>query len=144
MGIVCPKWAYSGRLHALTRLFQNKLKKLISENKSYQNMDSETAEVMGVMVGMKKSLLKPKEEGEGINMCEALRGMLEDSKAEGRSEGKTLILISQVQKKYLKGKPLEVIADEAEESPEVIVPILALVQQYPENTNEEIYQRMNR
>ncbi|MBQ8232274.1 MAG: hypothetical protein IJZ34_10180, partial [Lachnospiraceae bacterium] len=122
---------------------KDKLKKLVAENESYQNMDCETAEVMGVIVGMKKSLVKPKEEGEGVNMCEALRGMLEDSKAEGRSEGKTLILISQVRKKYLKGKPLEVIADEAEEAPEVIAPILALVTQYPEDTNEEIYQRMN-
>ncbi|MBQ8233675.1 MAG: hypothetical protein IJZ34_17395 [Lachnospiraceae bacterium] len=72
-------------------------------------------------------------------MCEALRGMLEDS----RSEGETIKLISQVRKKYLKGKSLEVIADEVEESPEVIEPILALVTQYPEDTNEEIYQRMN-
>lgn len=118
---------------------KDKLKKLISENKSYQNMDSETAEVMGVMVGMKKSLVKPKEEGESVNMCEALRGMLEDS----RSEGETIKLISQVRKKYLKGKSLEVIADEVEESPEVIEPILALVTQYPEDTNEKIYQRMN-
>ena len=76
---------------------------------------------------------------------------MEDSKAEGRTEGRaegkgageTLKLISQVRKKYLKGKSLEVIADEVEESPEVIEPILALVEEYPEDTNEEIYQRMN-
>ena len=118
---------------------KDKLKKLMAENESYQNMDSETAEVMGVMVGMKKPVAKQKEEGKGVNMCEALRGMLEDSKV----EGKTLNLISQVRKKYLKRKPLEVIADEVEEAPEVIEPILSLVKQYPEDTNEEIYQRMN-
>ena len=118
---------------------KDKLKKLVAENESYQNMDSETAEVMGVMVGMKSQVAKQKKEGDGVNMCEALRGMLEDS----RSEGETIKLISQVRKKYLKGKSLEVIADEVEESPEVIEPILALVTQYPEDTNEEIYQRMN-
>ena len=92
-------------------------------------------------------LVKQKKEGTGVNMCEALKGLLDDSKAEGRIEGKgegeTLKLISQVRKKYLKGKSLEIIADEVEESPEVIEPILALVREYPEDTNEEIYQRMN-
>ena len=52
-------------------------------------------------------------------------------------------MISQVRKKYLKGKSLDIIADEVEESPEVIAPILALVEEYPEDTNDEIYQRMN-
>ena len=125
---------------------KNKLKKLISENKSYQNMDSETAEVMGVMVGMKSQVAKQKEEGESINMCEALRGMLEDSRVEGReegkAEGKALRLIGQVQRKYGKGKALAVIADEVEESPEAIEPILELVRQYPEGSGEEIYRRM--
>ena len=88
---------------------------------------------------MKSQVAKQKKEGDGVNMCEALRGMLEDS----RSEGETIKLISQVRKKYLKGKSLEVIADEVEESTEVIKPILSLVQQYPEDTNEEIYQQMN-
>ena len=130
---------------------KNRLKKLMTENEAYRNIDSETAEVIGVMVGMKSQVVKQKEEGTGVNMCEALKGLLEDSKAEGRTEGRaegkgegeTLKLISLVRKKYLKGKSLEVIADEVEESPEVIEPILALVKEYPEYTNEEIYQRMN-
>ena len=130
---------------------KGKLKKLMAENESYRNIDSETAEVIGVMVGMKSQVVKQKEEGTGVNMCEALKGLLEDSKAEGRAEGKaegksegeTLKLISLVRKKYLKGKSLEVIADEVEESPEVIEPILALIRRYTNDTNEEIYQRMN-
>ena len=121
---------------------KKKLKKLIAENKSYQNMDSEIAEVMGVMVGMKMPVVKQKEEGKGVNMCEALRGMLEDSRVEGKEEGDALRLISLVQRKYRKGKALAVIADEAEESPEVIEPILDLVRQYPEESGEEIYRRM--
>ena len=124
---------------------KGKLKKLIVENESYQDMDSETAEVMGVMVGMKSQVVKQKEEGKGVNMCEALRGMLEDSRVEGREEGReegdALRLIGQVQRKYRKGKALVVIADEVEESPEVIEPILELVRQYPEESSEDIYQR---
>ena len=118
---------------------KNRLKKLMTENEAYRNIDSETAEVIGVMVGMKSQVVKQKKEGTGVNMCEALKGLLEDSKG----EGETLKLISLVHKKYLKGKSLEVIADEVEESPEVIEPILALVKEYPEDTNEEIYQRIN-
>ena len=51
-------------------------------------------------------------------------------------------MISLVQKKYRKGKGLEVIADEAEETSEVIQPILELVMQHPDESAEEIYQRM--
>ena len=67
---------------------------------------------------------------------------MEDSKAEGIGEGDALRLISLVQKKYRKGKGLEVIADEAEETSEVIQPILELVMQHPDESAEEIYQRM--
>ena len=97
------------------------------------------------MVGMKSQVVNQKEEGKGVNMCEALRGMLEDSRVEGREEGReegdALRLIGQVQRKYRKGKALVVIADEVEESPEVIEPILELVRQYPEESSEDIYQR---
>ena len=125
---------------------KGKLKKLIAENESYRNMDSETAEVMGVMVGMKSDFVQQHEEEDGVNMCEALRGLLEDSRneglAEGQGKGATLRLISLVQKKYRKGKALAVIADEAEEAPEVIRPILDLVMQYPDESCEGIYQQM--
>ena len=138
---------------------KDKLKKLIAENESYQNMDSETAEVMGVMVGMKRDFVQQHKEEDGVNMCGALRGLLEDSRnegltegltagraeglSEGQGKGDTLRLISLVQKKYRKGKALVVIADEAEEAPEVIQPILELVMQYPDESAEDIYQRMH-
>ncbi len=121
---------------------KEKMMRLIEENEAYQNIDSETAEVIGVMVGMKIQVDKHKKEGNTVNMCEALRGIVEDSKAEGKGEGDALRLISLVQKKYRKGKGLEVIADEAEETSEVIQPILELVMQHPDESAEEIYQRM--
>ena len=75
-------------------------------------------------------------------MCEALRDLVNDSKMEGKAEGTSLYLISMVQAKYRKGKSLEVIADETEETPEVILPILSLVTQYPTESKEEIYGRL--
>ena len=98
-----------------------------------------------VMVGMKSQVVNQKEEGKGVNMCEALRGMLEDSWVEGRDDGRevgdAVRLFGQVQRMYRKGIALVVIADEVEESPEVIEPILELVRQYPEESSEDIYQR---
>ena len=121
---------------------KGKLRKLITENEIYQKLDSETADVIGVMVGMKKQVKAQKKEGNEVNMCEALRDLVNDSKMEGKAEGTSLYLISMVQAKYRKGKSLEVIADETEETPEVILPILSLVTQYPTESKEEIYGRL--
>ena len=129
---------------------KGKLRKLITENEIYQKLDSETADVIGVMVGMKKQVKAQKKEGNEVNMCEALRDLVNDSKMEGKAEGlaqgmaqgTSLYLISMVQAKYRKGKSLEVIADETEETSEVIRPILSLVTQYPTESKEEIYGRL--
>ena len=121
---------------------KGRLRKLITENEIYQKLDSETADVIGVMVGMKKQVKAQKKEGNEVNMCEALRDLVNDSKMEGKAEGTSLYLISMVQAKYRKGKSLEVIADETEETPEVILPILSLVTQYPTESKEEIYGRL--
>ena len=129
---------------------KGKLRKLITENEIYQKLDSETANVIGVMVGMQKQVKAQKKEGNEVNMCEALRDLVNDSKMEGKAEGlaqgmaqgTSLYLISMVQAKYRKGKSLEVIADETEETSEVIRPILSLVTQYPTESKEEIYGRL--
>ena len=121
---------------------KGKLRKLITENEIYQKLDSETANVIGVMVGMQKQVKAQKKEGNEVNMCEALRDLVNDSKMEGKAEGTSLYLISMVQAKYRKGKSLKVIADETEETPEVIRPILSLVTQYPTESKEEIYGRL--
>ena len=129
---------------------KGKLRKLITENEIYQKLDSETANVIGVMVGMQKQVKAQKKEGNEVNMCEALRDLVNDSKMEGKAEGlaqgmaqgTSLYLISMVQAKYRKGKSLKVIADETEETLEVIRPILSLVTQYPTESKEEIYGRL--
>lgn len=48
----------------------------------------------------------------GYNMCTALLEIREEGLQEGRNEGEWLKLISQVQRKMRKGKPLISIAEE--------------------------------
>ena len=65
---------------------KTKLRQLMESNSAYHKLDIETAEVIGVMTGMEKEIAKRKK-GDEVNMCEALRGLLEDSRAEGVTAG---------------------------------------------------------
>lgn len=56
----------------------------------------------------------------------------------GLKEGRDLCVLSLIKKKYSKGKPLVQIADELEESVEVIRPLYDLVEKYPDKTEEEL------
>lgn len=49
-----------------------------------------------------------------------------------------MCVLSLIKKKYSKGKPLVQIADELEESVEVIRPLYDLVEKYPDKTEEEL------
>ena len=71
-------------------------------------------------------------------MCTALLEIRE----EGRNEGEWLKLISQVQRKMRKGKPLISIAEELEEEGQVIGPIYVLVKAHPEFTREAVYGKL--
>lgn len=53
-------------------------------------------------------------------MCEALQGIFDDGKEEGRTE----LLREKVEKKLKKGKDVSVIADELEEEVETILNII--------------------
>ncbi|MBP3204714.1 MAG: hypothetical protein J6M66_04755 [Lachnospiraceae bacterium] len=52
----------------------------------------------------------------------------EEERAEGRSEGESITLIRQVQRKLKRGKTLSEIADEVEETEEAVKPIVEAVQ----------------
>lgn len=67
----------------------------------------------------------------------------EEGRKEGISEGEMLKLISQIQKKIEKDKSAETIAGELEEELETIVSIYEMVKMHPDETGEEIYQRLN-
>ncbi len=81
---------------SLKQLFQllafrrdkKKLKQLLEEDASYQDMDEETADVVSTLMGVEKEMAKKDNGEEGYNMCTAIKEMLEDSRLEGRQEGR--------------------------------------------------------
>ena len=105
----------------------------------FGNLTAEECDLLEVFIGM-ENLGEEEREGYrnregGYNMCTALLEIRE----EGRNEGEWLKLISQVQRKMRKGKPLISIAEELEEEEQVIGPIYVLVKAHPEFTREAVY-----
>ena len=61
----------------------------------------------------------------------------------GITQGENLKLIMQVQKKIKKGDSIAKIADDLVEDEFVISPIYKMVKEYPEDTEKDIYHRLN-
>ena len=114
---------------------KNKLKQLVENEPYYKSMDEEAYDVIANYANVKK-LVEVKDEykemGGKMNMCTAIREMMEDSKTEGRaggiSLGESLKLESLVAKKLGKGDTVEKIADDLVESVEVIRQIVKKLQ----------------
>ncbi len=94
------------------------MQELLDSDCYYENMDEEAFDVAAQYTNAEE-LVQMKEyykkEG-GVNMCQALKELI----AEGHAEGQTDKLISLIQKKLEKGKSVEQIADEVEESVETV------------------------
>ena len=114
---------------------KTKLKQLVENEPYYKSMDEEAYDVIANYANVKK-LVEVKDEykemGGKMNMCTAIREMMEDSKTEGRAEGislgESLKLESLVAKKLGKGDTVEKIADDLVESVEVIRQIVKKLQ----------------
>jgi hypothetical protein len=82
-----------------------------------------------------------------ITMCtilDAVEGRgIEKGITQGITQGETLKLIMLVQKKARKGDSITKIADDLVEDEIVISPIYKMVKEYPEDTEKDIYQRLN-
>ena len=70
---------------------KKRLMELLASDPAYQSMDKETAQTLGVLMGINK--FKENEETykteEGnYDMCQAIRELMEDSRLEGEKEGK--------------------------------------------------------
>ena len=78
------------------------------------------------------------EKGE-VTMCTILDAAIN----EGIVQGEALKLIMQIQKKMKKGKSMSKIADDLEEDEIVISPIYECLKQHPEDTERDIYRRLN-
>ena len=93
-----------------------------------------------------------KKDGKGeVTMCTILdnainKGIeqgIEQGIERGITQGENLKLIMQVQKKIKKGDSITKIADDLVEDEIVISPIYKMVKEYPEDTEKDIYQRLN-
>ena len=80
-----------------------------------------------------------KEKKGDITMCT----ILDAAEERGVNRGEILKLIMMVQKKIKKGDSIAKIADDLVEDEIVISPIYKMVKEYPEDTEKDIYQRLN-
>ena len=78
-----------------------------------------------------------------ITMCTILDAVEGRGIEKGIIQGETLKLIMLVQKKARKGDSIAKIADDLVEDEIVISPIYKMVKEYPEDTERDIYQRLN-
>ena len=72
-----------------------------------------------------------------------MRQTREEGYEEGTTDGMTLSLIHLVKIKWMKGKSLERISDEVEESIDGIRYIYEMIVQNPEESEEEILKKLN-
>lgn len=72
-----------------TRLYE-----IMRKSPEYQQVDMETAHTISVLIGVDTFMEREEKykNGEGYNMCQALRELVEDSRMEGRAEGRESVL----------------------------------------------------
>lgn len=68
---------------------KNKLKELVENDEAYQYLDEEAYDMVALYTNSIEllELKKRNREGDGVNMCQAIKEMLEDERTEGRAEG---------------------------------------------------------
>lgn len=103
---------------------KQKLKRYVEENKEFfKNVDVDTGMVIGAFMNSNSIIneIKKQKEGEDIDMCKAM----EDWAAEERLEGEENKLVELIYKKLKKGKDIATIADEVEETEDVVNQLIA-------------------
>ena len=108
-----------------------KLEELVSSDSAYENLDEAAYDVIAAFTHAKElTRIKPKyKEGGKVDMCEGIRQLIEKGKSEGisigKTEGRNDKIKELISKKLSKGKSIPTIADELEESVEVIERFIA-------------------
>ena len=93
----------------------------INENKKFfQNVDYETSQAMKAFLNMKQIPGEVEHKEEMIDMCKAIQEMYDDGVKDGIQKGKIELLKEQIQRKLSKGKSIDEIAEELEESVSII------------------------
>ncbi|MDD2980265.1 MAG: Rpn family recombination-promoting nuclease/putative transposase [Hespellia sp.] len=84
---------------------------------------------------------REKEKEEGVNVCEALRGIREDGREEGREEGAIGNRIELIRKKKQKNLDIKTIAEHVEESEEFVGLISQLIEENPTADTDELIKK---
>ncbi|MBD9334194.1 MAG: transposase [[Ruminococcus] faecis] len=105
----------------------------INENKKFfQNVDYETSQAMKAFLNMKQIPGEAEQKEEMVDMCKAIQEMYDDGVKDGIQQGveqgRTELLKEQIQRKLKKEKTPTQIAEELEESVEVIEKIIKEMQ----------------
>ena len=122
--------------------------KTIENHKQIKHVD-EMLKFMKIFAEDERFLqLDIKKDGKGeVTMCtildNAINKGIEQGIERGITQGENLKLIMQVQKKMKKGDSITKMADDLVEDEIVISPIYKMVKEYPEDTEKDIYQRLN-
>ena len=136
--------------HALQyRRDREGLKNLFEENPAFQHLDRETLETVAVLLNMPEAwehrdkIENRNSEKEEYNMCQAVMEWRAELKESGRNEGRNLRAIEQVKKKLQKGKDIETIVEELEETRENVEQIIAAIEKCGlDEDASEIYEQM--
>ena len=93
---------------------------------------SDYVEEIGIQKGLEQGLAQGLEQG--------LEQGREEGLTAGLKQGRILILLELIQKKYKKNKSVSTIADELEEDVQFIEKICELIKDNPDRSAEEIYE----
>ena len=103
-------------------------------------MDEDAFDVITTVTGSKElELIKDdyRDERGKINMCEAILGMIEAGRVEGRTHGEAKI-VAIIRKKYIKKKNLQIISDELELDYSYVKEVVDLIHEHPDWTDLQI------
>ena len=116
-------------------------RKFTFENREkFQELDEDAFDLITTVTNSKElELLKNEYQDERgkINMCEAILGMIEAGRVEGRTEGEAKI-VAMIRRKYDRKKNLLGISDELELDYSYVKEVIDLINTYPDWTDLQI------
>lgn len=102
---------------------KQKLKQYVKDNKVFfKSVDMDTGMVIGAFMNSSNIMngMRNQDEGGKVDMCKAMEDWAAEERLEGKLEGEENKLVDQIRKKLEKGKVIATIADEVEETEEVV------------------------
>ena len=103
------------------------LRKYVDENQEFfNNVDMDTGMAISSFMNSDSIMNEIESLGKGgrVDMCKALEDWAAEEREEGRLEGKELNLVNLIRKKLAKGKDILTIADEVEETEDVVIQLI--------------------